>query len=174
MGKSRPKAEPPRPVPVVVPKPEPEPEAVLVSEPDANPAPPPEDTMEVDGAVTLLDTGGAVEEDFVLREIDVYFNPKPFEDDTQLYIMQYSLRPCWCPYELNEICEEVRVKPLSSEVEVDLSINTQSENYDQEAPLRLTKQTLSSSKAVDVTNYAVGVLKGNLVHLNLIDAVVQM
>jgi DNA-directed RNA polymerase III subunit RPC5 len=66
------------------------------------------------------------------------------------------------------------VKPLSSEVEVDLSINTQRENYDQEAPLRLTKQTLSSSKAVDVTNYAVGVLKGNLVHLNLIDAVVQM
>jgi DNA-directed RNA polymerase-3 subunit RPC5 len=32
------------------------------------------------------------------------------------------------------------VKPFSSEVEVDLSINTQSENYDQEAPLRLTKQ----------------------------------
>jgi DNA-directed RNA polymerase III subunit RPC5 len=30
-----------------------------------------------------------VEEDFVLREIDVYFNPKPFEDNTQLYIMQY-------------------------------------------------------------------------------------
>ena len=28
--------------------------------------------------------------------------------------------------------------------------------------------------AVDVTNYAVGVLNGNLVHLNLIDAVVQM
>jgi hypothetical protein len=32
------------------------------------------------------------------------------------------------------------VKPLSSEVEVDLSVNKQSENYDQEAPLRLTKQ----------------------------------
>jgi DNA-directed RNA polymerase-3 subunit RPC5 len=32
------------------------------------------------------------------------------------------------------------VKPLSSEVEVDLSVDTQSENYDQEALLRLTKQ----------------------------------
>jgi DNA-directed RNA polymerase III subunit RPC5 len=86
-GKPRPKAEPPRPVPVAVPKPEPEPEpeAVPVPEPDANPAPPPEDTMEVDGAVDAPGHGeGAVEEDFVLREIDVYFNPKPFEDDTQV------------------------------------------------------------------------------------------
>jgi len=66
------------------------------------------------------------------------------------------------------------VKPLSSEVEVDLSVNKQSENYDQEAPLGLTKQTLSSSKAEDVSDYAVGVLKGNLVHLNHIDAVVQL
>ena len=32
------------------------------------------------------------------------------------------------------------MKPLSSEVEVDLSVNKQSENYDQEAPLGLTKQ----------------------------------
>jgi hypothetical protein len=32
------------------------------------------------------------------------------------------------------------VKPLSSEVEVDLSVDTQSENYDQEAPFRVTKQ----------------------------------
>ena len=32
------------------------------------------------------------------------------------------------------------MKPLRSEVEVDLSVNKQSENYDQEAPLGLTKQ----------------------------------
>jgi DNA-directed RNA polymerase-3 subunit RPC5 len=84
--KPRPKAKPPKPVPVAVPKPEPEPEpeAVPVPEPDANPAPPPEDTMEVDGAVDATGHGEGAEEDFVVREIDVYFNPKPFEDDTRV------------------------------------------------------------------------------------------
>ncbi|XP_039814477.1 uncharacterized protein LOC120677388 isoform X5 [Panicum virgatum] len=171
-GKPKPKPEAPKPEPLAVPKselePDPEPEPVSMPEPVAAPAPPLEDdrldAMEVDGAGDAAGPGdgAAAEEDFVVREIDVYFTPKPFDDDTKLYIMQYPLRPCWRPYELNEICEEVRVKPLSSEVEVDLSVNKQSENYDQEAPLGLTKQTLSSSKAEDVSDYAVGILKGNL------------
>ncbi|CAN6277533.1 unnamed protein product [Urochloa humidicola] len=186
-GKPKPKPEAHKPVPVAVPKPEPPPELVPAPEPEpepeAAPAAPSEndrvDAMEVDGAGDATAVGERAvaeeeEEDFVVREIDVYYTPKPFDDDTKLYIMQYPLRPCWRPYELNEICEEVRVKPLSSEVEVDLSVDTQSENYDQEAPLRLTKQTLSSSKADGVSDYAVGVLKGNLVYLNHIDAVVQL
>lgn len=177
-GKPRPKVEAAEPPSVAVPKPEPELEPVVIpvalQEDDRG------DAMEVDGAGDAAGLGDGVaveeedEEDFVVREIDVYFTPKPFDDDTKLYIMQYPLRPCWRPYELNEICEEVRVKSSSSEVEVDLSVNTHSENYDQEAPLRLTKQTLSSSMAADVADYAVGVLKGNLVHLNHIDAVVQL
>ncbi|CAL4971480.1 unnamed protein product [Urochloa decumbens] len=182
-GKPKPKPEAPKPVPVAVPKPEPAPELVPAPEPEPEPeseaAPENDrvDAMEVDGAgdaAVVGERAEAEEEDFVVREIDVYYTPKPFDDDTKLYIMQYPLRPCWRPYELNEICEEVRVKPLSSEVEVDLSVDTQSENYDQEAPLRLTKQTLSSSKADGVSDYAVGVLKGNLVYLNHIDAVVQL
>ncbi|XP_015695739.1 DNA-directed RNA polymerase III subunit RPC5 isoform X2 [Oryza brachyantha] len=93
-------------------------------------------------------------DDFVVREIDVYFTPKPFDDEDSM----------------------VRVKPLSSKVEVDLDINTECENYDPEfpVPLRRTEQTLSSSKAADVADYAVGVLRGNLVHLNHIDVVVQL
>ncbi|KAG2606368.1 hypothetical protein PVAP13_4NG121400 [Panicum virgatum] len=184
-GKPKPKPEVPKPEPLAVLKsePEPDPEPEPVPGPVATPAPPPEDdrvdAMDEDVAGDATSPGevpaaAAEEEDFVVREIDVYFTPKPFDDDTKLYIMQYPLRPCWRPYELNEICEEVRVKPLRSEVEVDLSVNKQSENYDQEAPLGLTKQTLSSSKAEDVSDYAVGVLKGNLVHLNHIDAVVQL
>ncbi|CAL5011543.1 unnamed protein product [Urochloa decumbens] len=182
-SKPKPKPEAPKPVPVAVPKLEPETEPVpeLVSAPEPEPEAPLEndrvDAMEVDGAGDAAGVGEraeAEEEDFVVREIDVYYTPKAFDDDTKLYIMQYPLRPCWRPYELNEICEEVRVKPLSSEVEVDLNVDTQSENYDQEAPLRLTKQTLSSSKADGVSDYAVGVLKGNLVYLNHIDAVVQL
>jgi len=59
------------------------------------------------------------------------------------------------------------VKTSTSEVEVDLSVNKESENYDEETPLRLTKQTLSSSKAEDVSDYAVGDLKGKLPWISL-------
>lgn len=181
-GKGKPKAKPkpkPKPKPRPEPEPEPGPEPIQEDEPRAAVAALPEDSvdaMETDGVGASVDEMDHEDEDFVVREIDVYFTPKPFDEDTMLYIMQYPLRPCWRPYELNEICKEVRVKPWNSEVEVDLDINTESDNYDPEvsASLRLTKQTLSSSKAADVTDYAVGVLRGNLVHLNHIDAVMQL
>ncbi|KAK1697144.1 hypothetical protein QYE76_013841 [Lolium multiflorum] len=182
--KGKPKAKP-KPKPKAKPKPEPEPAPIQEDEPRAAVAPPPVpedgvDAMETDGVgagvgADEMDHEGE-DEDFVVREIDVYFTPKPFDEDTMLYIMQYPLRPCWRPYELNEICKEVRVKPRSSEVEVDLDIDTNSDNYDPEvsASVRQTKQTLSSSKAADVTDYAVGVLRGNLIYLNHIDAVMQL
>ncbi|CAK7339542.1 unnamed protein product [Dovyalis caffra] len=115
------------------------------------------------------------EEDVVVREIDVYFTPS-VDPNTQLYVMQYPLRPCWRPYELDERCEEVRVKPESAEVEVDLSIDD-TKNYDHDVASRLNmkKQTLSSSwSPPPATGYAVGVLMGNKLHLNPIHAVVQL
>lgn len=118
------------------------------------------------------DDGG---EDVVVREIDVFFNPA-MDDGTKLYVMQYPLRPCWRPYELDDRCEEVRVKPVSAQMEVDLKIDVDSKNYDKDFGERLdmTKQTLSSSWKVPLnTGYAVGVLMGNKLHLNSIHAVVQ-
>ncbi|XP_010906545.1 uncharacterized protein [Elaeis guineensis] len=122
-------------------------------------------------------------EDTVVREIDVFFTPAPVDEDTcvrvfllNLYVMQYPLRPSWRPYELNERCEEVRVKPKQSKIEVDLSLDVDSENYDRDVdePLRIEKQILSSSKASFATSYAVGLLRGNQLHLNPVHAVVQL
>ncbi|POO02573.1 DNA-directed RNA polymerase III subunit Rpc [Trema orientale] len=118
----------------------------------------------------------AGDEDMVVREIDVFFNPK-IDDDTQLYVLQYPLRPCWRPYELDERCEEVRVKPGSGEVELDLSMDVESKNYDQDCgtKLKMTKQTLSSLwRTPRATGYVVGVLTGNKLHLNPIHAVAQL
>ncbi|KAF9611475.1 hypothetical protein IFM89_032445 [Coptis chinensis] len=115
------------------------------------------------------------EEDIVVREIDVYFTPSPLDNNTQLYVMQYPLRPSWRPYELNEKCQKVRVKPESGKVEVELSVDNNS-NYDDAAvdvPM-ITKQTLSSSRPPLTTSYAVGVLMGNKLHLNPVHAVVQL
>lgn len=107
------------------------------------------------------------EDDVVVREIDVYYTPS-VDPNTQLYVMQYPLRPCWRPYELDERCKEVRVKPESTEVEVDLSIDD-TKNYDPDIASRLNmkKQTLSSSwSPPPATGYAVGVLIGNKVCLS--------
>lgn len=116
------------------------------------------------------------EEDVVVREIDVFFNPK-INENTQLFVLQYPLRPRWRPYELDERCEEVRVKPASSEVEIDLSMDVDSKNYDQDSGsrMKMTKQTLHSLwDQPQATSYAVGVLMGNKLHLNPVHAVMQL
>ncbi|XP_052196498.1 uncharacterized protein LOC127803915 isoform X2 [Diospyros lotus] len=115
-------------------------------------------------------------EDRVVREIDVLLTPQ-IDANTQIYVLQYPLRPCWRPYELDERCEEVRIKPTSAEMEVDLTIDVDSKNYDNDANprARMTKQTLTSSmKPTRSTGYAVGVLVGNKLHINPIHAVVQL
>ncbi|OVA04539.1 DNA-directed RNA polymerase III subunit Rpc5 [Macleaya cordata] len=113
--------------------------------------------------------------DQVVREIDVFFTPSPIDANTQLYILQYPLRPCWRPYELDQKCQEVRVKPNNMQVEVDLSLDVEN-NYDASVAdnMRITKQTLSSRKVPLTTGYAVGVLVGNKLHLNPVNAVVQL
>ena len=104
-GKPKPKPEAPKPEPLAVAKSEPDPEPEPVPEPLAAPAPPPEDdrvdAMEVDGAEDAAGPGEgaeeeaeAEEEDFVVREIDVYFTPKPFDDDTK--VMSSPAEPCTC------------------------------------------------------------------------------
>ncbi|KAF5205312.1 Dna-directed rna polymerase iii subunit rpc5 [Thalictrum thalictroides] len=114
------------------------------------------------------------EEDQVIREIDVFLTPS-FDNNSQLYVMQYPLRPSWRPYELDERCKEVRIKPISGKVEVDIHLEKGSNyNKDAAAKLKISKQTLSSWKPPLTTSYAVGVLMGNKLHLNPIHAVVQL
>ncbi|XP_042443769.1 uncharacterized protein LOC122028885 isoform X1 [Zingiber officinale] len=107
------------------------------------------------------------EEDPVVREIDVFYSPAPLDVDSYLYILQYVHRPSWRPYELNERCEKVRVKPTKSKIEIDLSLDVDSENYDQDVsgPRRLEKQILSSSLTPSLASYAIGILDGNQLYI---------
>ncbi|CAH8279039.1 unnamed protein product [Arabidopsis lyrata] len=101
------------------------------------------------------------EEDVVVREIDVFFNPS-FDANTKLYVLQYPLRPSWRPYEMDERCEEVRVNTSTSQVEIDLSMDVHSKNYDSNFGLNMTKQTLKTTwKQPPTLDYAVGVLSGD-------------
>lgn len=115
------------------------------------------------------------EADRIVREIDVCFSPS-IDDNTQLYLMQYPLRPSWHQYEF-ERCEEVRVNPASRKMEVDISLDVDSEHYNEDvaANLRITKMTLHTQwKTPLATGYAVGVLVGDKFHLNPIHAAVQL
>ncbi|KAI6695383.1 hypothetical protein NL676_023093 [Syzygium grande] len=158
------------------PEPEPEPSTsngVAPMEADRKPE---EEEDQQEEAVPMDADGGRGVGDEVVREIDVYFNPS-VGASAQLYVMQYPLRPSWRPYEMDERCEEVRVKSGGSEIEVDLSIDVDSKNYDGECNSRLmmTKQTLSSSwRPPCATGYAVGVLMDNKLYLNPVHAVVQL
>ncbi|KAI3875552.1 hypothetical protein MKX03_027065 [Papaver bracteatum] len=115
------------------------------------------------------------EEDEVVREIDVFFNPSPTDADTQLCVLQYPLRPSWRPYDMEQKCQEVRFKPKEVQVEIDLSLDLD-ENYEDNVDdhLRITKQTLVSKKVPLTKGCAVGVLVGNQLHLNPVNTVVQL
>ncbi|KAK6150925.1 hypothetical protein DH2020_015857 [Rehmannia glutinosa] len=111
-----------------------------------------DDLMETEGTEAEVEP-----EDEVVREIDVYFSPcvdpktrlmYGYIDDgarmimehylfSQLYVLQYPLRQQWRPYELDQRCEEVRVKPASREVEIDLTVYVDSKNYDSGADPRV-------------------------------------
>ncbi|KAL5704535.1 hypothetical protein ACHQM5_022946 [Ranunculus cassubicifolius] len=133
------------------------------------------EAVEEDTNVEPMEEDIEEEEDSVVREIDVYFSPPPLDSNAQLYVLQYPLRPSWRPYELDERCKEVRIHPKTGNVEVELSLDTSS-NYDQDIAdhLRIEKQILSSWRPPLTTSYAVGILKGNELHLNPVHAVVQL
>ncbi|XP_027914314.1 DNA-directed RNA polymerase III subunit RPC5 [Vigna unguiculata] len=118
-------------------------------------------------------------EDTVVREIDVFFTPS-IDAETQLYVFQYPLRPSWRPYDIEDRCEEVRLKPESSEVELDLPIEMESSNIDREFANKynVTKQTYATSwkppRAGGRAATAAGLLMGDKLHLHPIHAVVQL
>ncbi|KAK9058613.1 hypothetical protein SSX86_023455 [Deinandra increscens subsp. villosa] len=116
------------------------------------------------------------EEDQVVREIDVFFTSS-IDANSKLYVLQYPLRPSWRPYELEERCEVVRVKPETAEVEMEMSIQAESENFDIDVhdEKAMPKQVLSTAWRPPTANrYAVGILIGNKLHLNPVHSALQL
>ncbi|XP_002988629.2 DNA-directed RNA polymerase III subunit RPC5 [Selaginella moellendorffii] len=126
--------------------------------------------------VTMESVADIVEDgDTVVREIEVHITPTA-DPDTKFYLLQYPLRPYWRPYELEQRCEAVRVKHQHQKLEVDLQVDRFGDNYDDAADdhLRIAKQTLTSTQGNLSTNYAIGILQGNKLHLNPLHAIVQL
>ncbi|CAF1920781.1 hypothetical protein YC2023_020100 [Brassica napus] len=116
-------------------KPKPEPTPVHPSQTDAP-------SESVSKKTTLIEEE---EEDVVVREIDVFYNPS-IGANTELYVLQYSLRPSWRAYEMDERCQEVRVNPSTSEVELDLSMDLHLNPVHAVPQLRPSMKYLSSKR----------------------------
>nr|ABU45193.1 unknown [Petunia integrifolia subsp. inflata] len=130
--------------------------------------------VQQDVAMEIVESG----EDEVVREIDMYFTPS-LDPNTQLYVLQSPMRPVWRPYELEERCKEVRLRPTTAQMEVDLAIDFDSKNFDRDSIYaeKMEKQTVSTSwipVPTGTSGYAVGVLIGDKLHLNPIHTVVQL
>uniref|UniRef100_A0A0V0HGC6 Putative ovule protein n=1 Tax=Solanum chacoense TaxID=4108 RepID=A0A0V0HGC6_SOLCH len=67
--------------------------------------------------------------DEVVREVDVWLTPSANE----FYVLQYPLRSEWRPYGLDEKCQDVRLRPSTAEMEVDLAIDFDSKNFDRDS-----------------------------------------
>ncbi|KAL9669602.1 hypothetical protein QQ045_007149 [Rhodiola kirilowii] len=104
--------------------------------------------------------GMEVDDNYVVREIDVYFNP-PSDENTQLYLMQYPTRASFRPYDFDERCKEVRVKPESANVEIDVEFDSTGHNAGFHDTKTVKKTLTSSGNLLHRGNYAVGVLQGN-------------
>ncbi|KAL0378106.1 UNVERIFIED_CONTAM: DNA-directed RNA polymerase III subunit RPC5 [Sesamum radiatum] len=76
------------------------------------------------------------------------------------------LGPLWRPYELDDRCDEVRVKPASAELEVDLAVDVDSKNYDSGADPRVQMKKQLHLNPV----HAVVQLRPSMQHLDAKDS----
>jgi hypothetical protein len=113
--------------------------------------------------------------DEVIYELDVYFSNTLAND---LVLLQYPLKPAWRPYDTG-LCQGVKYKQNAEVIEIDYSMNPdellgegKSEMIEGEEELEY--HTIRSSRIPLQTNYAVGVHRGNGIHLSALPKVYQM
>ena len=134
-------------------------------------------------------------DDPVVNEVDVYLSKQLAK---QLYLLQYPVRPSNMTYD-DTTHLRARVKPEHHRVEMEVSLNTRSDNYskskgeqiainvdgaasyhdtEKEAYYtsnKMDKQVLDSSSAgVDPTRFAVGCFHDGDLHLNTLESVLHL
>ncbi|KAN0033144.1 hypothetical protein ACTA71_011352 [Dictyostelium dimigraforme] len=135
-----------------------------LNESDENIPPPPKTKVIINGIEE------EEEEDYVIHEIPVYLSQSL---SNNLYLFQYPLRQPWRPYDMSKL-EELRIKPKQQKVEIDLSIDPDTDNYNPDAQTKTTKYTLSSTTVSHRTNYAIGLMKSNELHLTPLQSIIQL
>ncbi|KAG2382209.1 hypothetical protein C9374_005411 [Naegleria lovaniensis] len=114
-------------------------------------------TLDAEGDVTMTDQSG----DEVIKRFEVYLSHKLSD---KLYVLQYPMRPKENNYNLNQL-KEVRFKPNHKKMEMEFEVNTRSEHFDSDTGQEYSSFSLSSTSVPVKANYAVGILRGNQLHL---------
>ncbi|KAL5258023.1 hypothetical protein ACHWQZ_G012839 [Mnemiopsis leidyi] len=103
------------------------------------------------------------EEDEVLHELDVYIT----KSLGKLLLAQYPLRPTYKPYQ-NAARDSLRMRPVQCELEVDMKIQSNPNK-----PAQIQKLTVSQRPMLK-PHSAIGLVRGNELHLSPLDSVVQL
>jgi len=113
-------------------------------------------------------------DDVIVGEFDVFIGQQM---PSQLYLLQFPLRPSWRPYDAEQL-KSVRMRKALHKMEMDFRINTKGENYNKDWKSRAEGKddtfTLSSTRMIPKTKYAIGVLNADGFHLTSLPNVLQM
>ena len=110
------------------------------------------------------------DDDPVVREVDVFMSQNLPND---LHLFQFPLRPHFRPYDFSKI-SELRVKPLQQKVELRFDQDIDAASFDPSRAELSRRFCLTSTPVPNKANYAIGVLRGDQLHLNPLHAVLQM
>eukprot|EP01112_Ceratiomyxa_fruticulosa_P005865 TRINITY_DN1669_c0_g1_i3.p1 TRINITY_DN1669_c0_g1~~TRINITY_DN1669_c0_g1_i3.p1 ORF type:complete len:653 (-),score=123.96 TRINITY_DN1669_c0_g1_i3:176-2134(-) len=110
------------------------------------------------------------DDDPIVKQIDIYSSNTL---EHQLALFQFPLRPPWRPYDMSELTE-VRFKHRLGKVEMDFPPNNTPQFSNDDNPLKPSKFTLTSNQIQLRTNFAVGVVRGEELHLTPIHNVIQL
>eukprot|EP00128_Syssomonas_multiformis_P016718 Colp12_sorted_trinity150504_noHs@30953 len=130
------------------------------------------------------------DDDPVVHEVDIFVSQTLSKN---LFVFQFPLRAPNAPYDTGAAELKARIKPIQQKIELEIPLDTASENYDREkgeqfaaaadpegvAPgayneKKLEKQILASRRVPETASYCVGVLTGDSLHLTPVHGVCQM
>ncbi|KYR02148.1 RNA polymerase III subunit [Tieghemostelium lacteum] len=115
------------------------------------------------------------DDDYVVQEIPVYLTNELADN---LILFQYPLRQPWRPYDMSRL-EELRIKPKQQRVEMDLSLDTETEYYNSDSTNKVLKTTFSSTSISHRTNYSIGLMKRvgggqSELHITPLQSIIQL
>eukprot|EP01084_Bolivina_argentea_P115705 205716_1 len=114
--------------------------------------------------------------DPVIKEIPIFLSQKASED---IFLLQYPIRTAKRSLEQDEHdlgqVRDVQYDPISDKLSLKYYLNTDSNNYMNETQnSELMHMTFTSKLVKQVSNYCVGIMCNNELHINPIQSIFQM
>jgi DNA-directed RNA polymerase-3 subunit RPC5 len=109
------------------------------------------------------------DDDPVVKKYDVYLTHNMAKN---LFVFQYPLRPANKPYDFGALTE-VRYKREHKKMEMQFEVPTTGAHVDSENDHGMNSLTLTSTNVPLKTNYAVGVIRGNDLHITALQNIIK-